>query len=297
MNYNRYKTMLLVGVLTAMALGACGPGPAADPNVFAIETAVAATMAAGEGENPPATASPTLSPTWTIQPLASAAPPETNFTYAGVSFYFNDLLADDITAGVNPGLYDENSLMWSYPEHRSYLFNGWVLSDGFHQPRIQIYNVADFRAINENVAASFDALEGALAADPLNGDDLRVSNLFNAGQLYYSNAKALRFQNGYGARWLSQYGQAYYPVGWPNLFYTFQGFTDDGQYYISIIFPVNHPDLPATNTITIDAAFAENYLDYAAGIQAQLDAETDNSFLPSLVLLDQLVTSLLVGQP
>jgi hypothetical protein len=187
--------------------------------------------------------------------------------------------------------------MWSYPEHRSYLFNGWVLSDAFHEPRIRIYSVADFRAINENVAASFDALDAALAADPLYADDLRVPNIFNAGQLYHSNPIALRFQNGYGARWLSQYGQAYLPIGWPEMFYTFQGFTDDGAYYVSVIFPATHPSLPDPSTVTMDNAFYDNFETYAEDIQAQLEMETDNSFLPSLVLLDQLVASLLVGQP
>jgi hypothetical protein len=294
MTFKRLKTILMCCVVITLALGGCGPGPADDSGVDAIETAVAATMAAGEA---PETAASQPSPTWTIHPTVTASGPEANFTYAGVSFYFNDLLADDITAGVNPGLYNESALFWSYPEHRSYLFNGWVLSNAFHEPRIRIYSVEDFRAINENVANGFDALQAALAVDSISRDDLRVLDLFNAGQLYFSNPQAMRFQNGYGARWLSQYGQAYFPIGWPNLFYTFQGFTDDGLYYVSIIFPVNHPDLPATDTVTLDDEFADNFENYAAAVQNQLEGESDNSFLPSLVLLDQLVASLLVGQP
>jgi len=252
--------VLILVVLTAAALQACAP--AVDNSVDTIATAVAATLAAGEvGETPPDTPAPPPSPTWTIHPTVTASPPETNFSYAGVSFYFNDLLADDITAGVTPGQYDESNTWWSTPDHRVYKFNGWVLSD------------------------------------PLDGGSLRVPDMFNAGQLYFSNPKAMRFQNGYGARWLSQYGQAYFPVGKPNLFYTFQGFTNDGLYYVSIILPVNHPSLPATDQVSMDDAFYEHFPTYAAEIRALLEEQSDNSFMPSLVLLDQLVTSLLVGEP
>lgn len=300
MTHKRASFILVLIVLTAATLQACvpGDGPADDNAANAIETAVSATMAAGEGEVALAnTVPPPPSPTWTIHPTVTASAPETNFDYAGVSFYFNDFLADNITAGINPGQYDEQAVFWSTPRHREYIFNNWVLSDAFHTPAIRIYPVADFIAINENVTNGLAALEAALGTQPLNGGELRVPDLFNAGQLYHSNAKTIHFQNGSGARWLSQYGQAYSPVGWPNLFYTFQGFTDDGQYYISMILPVNHPSLPAPDQVTMDDDFFANFETYAAGIQTQLEAESDNSFIPSLVLLDQLVASLLVGAP
>ena len=297
-NKNLRKSLILVVVIAA-ALGACLPdqSPTEDTGAAAIDTAVAATMAAEALDSPPDTVAPLPSPTWTIHPTVTASAPETNFNYAGVSFYFNPLLAENIGAGTNPGQYDDQAMFWSTPQHREFIFNGWVLADAFHTPAIRIYPVADFIAINENVANALTSLDLSLAADPLSGEDLRVPDLFNAGQLYQSSAQTLRFQNGYGARWLSQYGQAYFPVGWPNLFYTFQGFTDDGLYYVSIIFPVNHPSLPDTDTVTMDNDFYENYPAYAAGIRVQLEAESDNSFMPSLVLLDQLVTSLLVESP
>jgi hypothetical protein len=299
MNLKRVRNILILIVLTAAALQSCVPveGPAQDDSSAVIETAVAATMAAGEEGDPPDTVAPPPSPTWTIHPTVTASPPETNFEYAGVSFFFNALLAENIVAGTNPGQYDEQVMFWSTPQHREFIFNNWVLSGAFHTPAIRVYPVADFIAINENVANVLAALDTVLGTQPLNDADLRVPDLFGAGQLYHSNAKAMRFQNGYGARWLSQYGQAYFPVGWPNQFYTFQGFTDDGLFYVSIILPVNHPSLPATDSVTLDNAFADNYPTYAVEIQSQLEAESDNSFMPSLVLLDQLVTSLLVGTP
>ena len=259
-----------------------------------IATAVAATLAAvqaADGEDPPPTTHPTVT--------ASAPPaPEANFNYAGLSFYFNDLLAENITAGIRPGEYDANNTWWSTPEHRAYVFNTWVLADGFHTPTIRVYSVADYRAINENVSDGLDGLLTAFDSQPADHAGLVVPDLYNAGQLFQAQVKYLDFQNGRGARWLSQYGQAYYVIGWPHLFYTFQGFTDDGLYYISIIFPVTHPSLPQNpEAITLDAAFYDNYANYAEETLAELNAAADNSFAPSLVLLDQLVESMLVGSP
>ncbi len=293
----RASQILAVLIVMSVVLPGCLPGggqvPADDSSADTIATLVAATLAAAEA--PPDTAAQPPSPTWTIQPAVTASPPEPNFSYAGVSFYFNDLLADNISAGIAPGQYDENSAMWSMPDHREYKFNGWVLSDAFLEASIRIYPVAEFKALNENVSSGLETLDAVLKLDPLNGDELRVPDLFNAGQLYHSNAKPLRFLNGYGARWLSQYGQAYSPIGWPDLFYTFQGFTDDGKYYVSIIFPVTHPSLPNPENVTMDDAFYENFQAYADTTRQALEAEADNSFMPSLVLLDQLVSSLMIG--
>jgi len=254
-----------------------------------IATSVAATVAAKESDQQPGDESPP-----TQHPTVTAGPPPANFNYAGLSFYFNPLLADDVTAGVNPGNYEENNPWWSLPEHREFQFNNWVLSDAFHTPTIRVYPIADFRAINENVSDGLDALQLALDTQPADYAGLGVSDLFNAGQLYQSNVKYLDFQNGRGARWLSQYGQAYYTVGWPNLFYTYQGLTNDGLYYVSVILPVNHPNLPDLDPAEMDDEFYENFGAYRDSIVVLLESESENTFVPSLILLDQLVASLMV---
>ena len=257
--------------------------PPDDSNTIA--TAVAGTMAASEvGNTQP-----------TVHPTVTASGVEPNFNCAGVQFYFNDLLAESITVNVNPGEYDANSPWWSKPEHRECIFNNWVLVDAFHTAAIRVYPVADYQAINENVSGGLDGLTIAFESQPADHAGLRVPDLYNAGQLFQAQVKYMDFQNGAGARWLSQYGQAYSTIGWPHLFYTFQGITEDGQYYVSLILPVNHPSLPHPNNVTMDDAFAENYDSYAEATALQLNGESDNSFVPSLVLLDQLVESLLVG--
>ena len=286
--------ILLITLSLACALTGGGETSLELSGEDSIATSVAATLAAVEASKPTDNPPPAANPTMTAD---APPPPQPNFDYAGVSFYFSELLAENITAGITPGNYDENAPWWSTPEHREFQFNNWVLSDAFHTPLIRIYPVGEFRAINDNVGTSLDELQTVLENQPLDGTGLGVSDIFNAGQFFQSQVKYLDFQNGSGARWLSQYGQALFPVGWPYLFYTFQGFTNDGAYYISIIMPVNHPSMPNPDSVTLDDAFFENYETYIDGVRNQLEAESDASFMPSLVLLDQIVESLLVGNP
>lgn len=257
----------------------------------AIATSVAATIAANEvGEDPVESADPTVHPTVT------ASPPEPNFNYAGVSFAFNEALADNIVAGVNQAVIDQN-LWWSVPEHREYRFNNWILADSFLEARIKVYPVADFRDINPGVGDRLDALQVVLANKPADGEGATVGDVFNAGQMFKSNVAYLQFQNGEGIRFLTQYGQALSPLGWPMMFYTFQGFTDDGLYFISAMLPATHPSLPHPEQVTMDQAFMDNWETYVADTEAQLNAEPDNMFLPPLGLLDGMFESMTVGAP
>lgn len=298
MQTNRPSVFILLLILIALSVACSLSGTETKPEVppeessqDTIATAVAATLEANQPDDPMATVFPTVHPTVT------ASPPEPNFNYAGVSFYFNELLADNITAGITPSNYSAEASWWSTPEHREFLFNNWILADAFHKPAIRIYPVAEFAEMNENIGVRLDALKGVLAARSPDMAGMDVPDMFNAGQLFQSNIRFLDFQNGSGARWLSQYGQAYFPIGFPSLFYTFQGFTTDGQYYISVVLPVNHPSLPNTMDITMDDDFYNNIDSYTAGIRNQLDGQADSSFVPSLVLLDEMVQSLLVGNP
>ncbi len=257
----------------------------------AIATSVAATIAANQvGEDPVESADPTVHPTVT------ASAPEPNFNYAGVSFYFNEALAENIVAGVNPAEIIDNT-WWNTPEHREYRFTDWVLADSFLEARIKIYPVEGFLDVNPGVGGNIDALKLALTTKPTDGEGAPVVDIFNAARMYTSNVAYLQFQNGEGIRFLTQYGQAVSPLGWPMMFYTFQGITDDGRYLVSAMLPATHPSLPHPDQVTMDQAFMDNWETYVAETEALLNAELDNSFLPPLALLDGMIESLMVGEP
>ncbi len=257
----------------------------------AIATSVAATIAASEAADETGeSADPT------DQPTVAASTPEPSFNCAGVTFVFNDALADNIVVSVNPAVIGGNT-WWSVPEHRECRFNNWIIADAFLEARIKIYSINEFETINPGVGERLDGLEVVLNNKPTDGEGAPVGDVFNAAQMYKSNVKYLRFQNGEGIRFLTQYGQALSPLGRPMMFYTFQGFTDDGQYFISAILPATHPSLPHGNQVEMDQAFMDNWDTYVAETEAQLNAEADNTFLPPLGLLDVMFESMTVGEP
>ncbi len=287
----RPTIILILSILFALSLACTLTGSKPEPALVSedvVATSVAATMAAGVEDTPP---------DLIVDPTITASPPEPDVVYQGVSFGFDDSLADTVNAGTIPGEGDANNEMWSTPEHRLFSFNEWILADAFHTPSIKIYPVADFRAINSNVSERMDELFSAIATQPADEEGIAVADLFNAAQFVRSQVAYIDFQNGTGVRFLSQYGQAAAPIGWPNLFYAFQGFTDDGAFYISVILPVNHPSLPHPNNVTMDNAFYDNFMNYAAEMSIQLNGEDPGTFMPSLLLLDELVESLLVESP
>ena len=295
MKTNRFKIFLFFSILLSLSLacvltgGETEPEPAADSG-DAIATAVAATQEAIQNED----LTPTDFPT--VHPTVTASPVETTIDYAGVRFYFNDVLAADITADVNLAVMNED-VRWSVPDHRKFVVNDWVLADAFLPARFTIYLVADFRDINPGVGDRLDALQIMLASKPEDGEGAVVGDIFNAGQMFMSNVEYLQFQNGEGVRFLTQYGQALSPIGLPMMFYTFPGFTDDGQYYISAMLPATHPSLPHPEQVTMDQAFVDNWETYVADLEVQLNGEPDNMFMPPLALLDAMFESMTVGEP
>lgn len=293
MNLKRNTIILLLVVSIAVTLTACGPGESDDP-ANTIETAVAATMAAGEVQE---TTVPAPSPTWTVHPTVTAPAPEPDVVYQGVSFSYHPSLAANISPAVLEAVDDEGGPWWTTPETVSFIFNGYALPDAFLDARIHVYNVAEFGEINPTVGERLDTLRQVLDAGDVTDDRISMADLFNAAQFLRTKVAFVDFQNGSGVRFLSQYGQAYSAVGWPHLFYGYQGLTDDGQYFISVIMPVSHPSLPHPDTVVLNEAFAENFENYIAENELALQGQPDDSFQPSLTLLDQLVASLLVTAP
>jgi len=115
-------------------------------------------------------------------------------------------------------------------------------------------------------------------------------------QQFVANPKRVKFGNGSGVRFVSVYGiHDLTPVDDSNLVYVFQGFTDDGRYYLKLIVEMIHSQLPGTGEIppelyTQDAAAVQEYF-------AQF-AETFNTsekeFTPKLDWIDSVLAKLYV---
>ncbi|MDQ3700234.1 MAG: hypothetical protein M3442_04845, partial [Chloroflexota bacterium] len=106
----------------------------------------------------------------------------------------------------------------------------------------------------------------------------------------------LDFPGGSGIALVTAYGQVVSPLTRDRTLYTFQGLTQDGQSYISLVWPVETSTLPATYNEGLAGqtyeAFAQQYDAYLARTTQTLNAQAPAAFAPDLSLLDGLLRSL-----
>ena len=296
-NYRRTTQVLFVFLMILIVSLACAlSAPAGEDPGSAVQTRVAATLAA----NTASESSPTPEED-APQPLNSPDPatdtptaPEPDVVYEGIRFSFDEEIMGELSITRTEGVLEADH-PWKMPEHISFTFEEYVLPEGFHQAQIRIFSVQEFRAVNPEAGNRLDRMQELLASDPVNPDEFFVVHFWNAMRYFVAQGMPLDFQNGRGVRYISQYGQAAMPIGYPEMFYTFQGLTDDGAYYVSVIVPVSHPSLPETEAVTLDDSFYENWENYLQETRVQLDGQAPESFVPSLLELDKMVASLRVN--
>ena len=162
-------------------------------------------------------------------------------------------------------------------------------------PQIKVYPVASMGS-SEIIKVRVEPLRELLETKPASpAEEIPVLPLINAAQVFRSQVRYLDFQNGSGVRFITQYRQDPAPVTDEEIFYTFQGLTDDGAYYVVASFPLSTALLP--DTLDFESqAFREfeqkNYEEYLKEQVRVLDALPAGQFEPDLAILDQIVASL-----
>lgn len=239
------------------------------------------------GEEPPAQTQP-----------PSETPP--NLSFDGISLYYPAQAATGAAGQIVPAsepTSDSGMAGSVYPQYDQVKFSGYPLSGTFHEPQLLVYPAAEYAALDGAAAQVILSLTQTLAEKPTAPERLPFLPLWPAAQMMHSNVEYLSFKNGNGVRFLTQYGQAAYPVNNHDLFYTFQGLTSDGKWYVAAILPVSHSSLPATGDQVPGGdfeSFANNFEAYMAIAQAQLNTLANDSFTPSLAVLDAMMASLQV---
>jgi len=228
----------------------------------------------------------------TSTPAPDAIDEETDFSY-------DASLATGVRTETVPAAGATDGPGWDVaPEHVRFTFTGYVLPDTFHTPQIIVYPVSDFEAASENAANIIAHLRQFLAEKPAAAPDgIPFLPMFNAAQMMQARVEYLDFQNGTGVRFLTQYAQSAWPINNYELFYTFQGLTHDGGYYVAVILPVSSSILPVDGSDIPGGdyfAFADNFETYVIDMEQQLDAQAASSFTPDLSLLDGMIQSLQV---
>jgi hypothetical protein len=279
---------LLPGLLVLfLSMNSCAPvsNPSTPPEADSISTIVAATLQAM-----------TTSP---------QEPTAIQVSFTGTTFNIPGGLASGALSEIVPESIGTDLPFWEiHPAYTKFTLQDYPLQGRFFEPQIHVYPVREYAQMNDGAAMIISNLQMLMNSQgtPL-PDHLPFLPPFNAEQVLYAQEKSLQFQNGVGMRFLTQYGQAPDPINNHELFYTYQGMTDEGTYYISAILPVSatflpengNPDSPLPpDGVPFDWENFNNlgiYLDQARG---KLNAADSNTFTPSLSRLDEMLQSLLV---
>jgi hypothetical protein len=276
----KFTSLSALAGLVLVACGATAPAPAAP-------VAPATAPVSEPTPVPASTAAPTVMPT----NLGTA-------TFNHWSFNYDLTLAQQVTATTipaqNPG---PDAPYWaSVSAYDEFNFVGYPAGNTYHQPRIEIYAVDEFAAINQSAKEQIDKLKQLLSDAPAAPAEIPLIPIFNAAQVFRAQIKYLNFQSGQGIRFVTQYAQAIMPINNQEIFYTFQGLTSDGRYYVAAILPVTTSALPDTNQLSPEQEAAFNtsgaFEAYLGQVVQTLNGLPPTDFTPNLDQLDTMLQSL-----
>jgi len=195
-------------------------------------------------------------------------------------------------------------LEWNgWPEHVRVTFDDDALDQDSFDPRqrqLLLLPLSGYRALFrpaevEGFNAAIQDLRAIVAAQPSNfAQDVLLLPASGLSQAVWAQVRYLRFEGGSGVRFVTHLTAEISPLTANSLLYTFQGLTDDGQYYVAAYFPLSTSVLPAKlSEVEKDARdlFRRDYRSYAEAIAQQLNEGSDR-FTPALSLLDGLIASL-----
>lgn len=255
----------------------------------------------------PAPVTPTQPPAATEPPVVTEPPadvpaatelpvPATNVACGELSLYLDPALASSYDCEMVP----ESSLEFDvYPAHTVLTLQGYPLTGKFFLPQVSIYGIQRYtELLPDHIPSRVTTLQNLIAGAAPDDAALPFLPVFNAAQVFHAQYLGLPFASGDGIRFLTQYAQYFAPVNNQELFYTYQGLTDDGLYWVSAILPVNHPMLPADALNPPGGQsweeFSNNYETYIGDMVSQLNVQAFDSFTPSLAALDALVSSITI---
>ena len=177
------------------------------------------------------------------------------------------------------------------PLYRRVTLQGYSVLNHQYKPRIYIYPAADLVSASVDAANIADNLQALLQTRQA-GDKLPFLPLITDVQVMHAQMQYLDFKSGKGVRFLTQYNNGMAAVNNHDLIYTFQGLTSDGKYYVAVVLPLTHPDLPADSLSGGSVGVGKDYLNYVANMLTKLNQQPASRFTPDLAKLDALIQSI-----
>lgn len=265
---------LMLGLFLILACGT----PAVAPDVAAIVTQTLQALTAA----PAATAEPQ-------QLTPDGTPVET----AEVSFFIPNGVANDASSSTTTNVEYPyiNPSFGDMPQHINVTLNLYAVTGGVYEPRILIFRASEYSQYSESNAITINQLQSLQYVDgqPL-PEELAAD--------FSAQIHAVNFINGHGIRYLTQVFQNFTPVNNQELFYYYQGMTDDGQYFVQATLPINAPYLPADSNpnspLPADGIpfTMDDFSGYLNAVSQKLNGTETFNFNPYLDALDEMITSI-----
>lgn len=292
----------ILGLMFILLLtSACG-APNAAPTQISTDVVATQTLQTADIATvvPPATEAVVESPTQEATPTlqSDSMPPDGEIASAGgISFLVPNGMSSftvSVTTTevefpyINPSAGD-------MPQHIKFTLNDYPAQGTMFQPQVMVFNAAEYAQYSDLTAQIITTLQNMQYTDgqPI-PDGLPDGPSFNA-QIH-----GITFQNGKGIRYLTQFDQAPMPVNNQEMFYYFHGLTNDGQFYIQAILPVQVSFLSAdgnpNSPLPADGVpySMDDMMGYYNTITQKLNATDTFSFTPYLDHLDSMMESLQV---
>lgn len=231
--------------------------------------------------------------------------PLANVTCNELSLYLDPSLGSDYECETVPESRDSDIPMdiFTYPAHTELSLRNYPLSHTQAPPMILVYPVDRFRELLPNVVPRHVSdLERFISDGALSGRALPFLPPQPLAQAFFSQVAVLSFNGGHGVRYITQYNEYDNVITNRTVFYTFQGLTADGGFWVTVILPISNPILLATDYIPwppegyTAESWDENYDAYIEGVKKALDAQAPGSFSPTIDILDDLAQSLRVNR-
>jgi hypothetical protein len=292
------KRLAYVLIILSLFLFACSLSGIGFPTAIPLPTLyVVPTM---DTATPVDTVTPVIDTATPVPPTETPTEPVGYLKCNELSLILDPALASGYDCQTIPEVSGADIPAWGVnPQYTEVTFIGYVLSDRFFTPRIDVFPVQRFselfpQTIDQRVVALQALVAGGAPADPT----LPILPVFNAAQEFYAQYQVLSFAGGGGIRYLTQYSQFADPVNNNEMFYSFQGLTSDGKYWISAVLPSSNPLLPINGDNPPDgqdwSQFETNFTSYIGMMTTTLNSQTPDSFSPSLSALDALVSTIKV---
>jgi hypothetical protein len=247
------------------------------------------------------------SPLETQTPTQLTAPtlPLANVICNDLSFYLDPALGSGYECETVPESSSSDIPMdiFIYPAYSELTIQNYPLTDTQFPPQMMIYPVKRFSELLPDVIPTrVSDLEMLISSGTWSSGELPFLPPLPMLQTFFSHETIISFNSGQGVRFITDYNESSHPISNRTIFYTFQGLSDGGMYWVAVTLPISSPILPADADFrtlpegdTIESWF-QNYSSYVSDLKDALEAQAPDSFFPTINSLDNLVRSLSVSQ-